>query len=82
MDPYSDRPLVYRGTDDGFLLYSVGENFADDGGVPGRDRNGGPDPWRYQDNGDTVFWPIREAAGEAGRAVVPESLSPGALGKP
>jgi hypothetical protein len=32
IDPYSDRPLVYRRTDDGYLLYSVGSNRVDDGG--------------------------------------------------
>ncbi len=32
IDPYSNRPLVYRRTDDGYLLYSVGSNRVDDGG--------------------------------------------------
>jgi len=31
-DPYGDGPLVYRTTDDGYLLYSVGSNGTDDGG--------------------------------------------------
>jgi hypothetical protein len=31
-DPFSDRPIVYRCTDDGYLLYSVGGNGVDDGG--------------------------------------------------
>jgi len=31
-DPFSDRPLVYRRTDVGYLLYSVGGNGVDDGG--------------------------------------------------
>jgi hypothetical protein len=33
IDPYSDRPLVYRRTADGYLLYSVGINGRDDGGT-------------------------------------------------
>ena len=32
-DPFSDRPLVYRQRADGYLLYSVGANGVDDGGV-------------------------------------------------
>ena len=59
MDPYSDKPLVYRRTDDDFVLYSVGPNFTDDGGVSGKDRQGQPRKWT--DNGDTLFWPVLEA---------------------
>ena len=32
IDPYSGRPLVYRRTGDGYLLYSVGLDGVDDGG--------------------------------------------------
>jgi hypothetical protein len=56
MDPYSDRPLIYKKTDEGFMLYSVGLNFTDDGGVPGTDKNGKPRMWG--DNGDQIFWPV------------------------
>ena len=56
MDPYSDKPLVYKKTDDKFTLYSIGSNFIDDGGEPGRDTKGRISKWR--DNGDTVFWPV------------------------
>lgn len=56
MDPYSDKPLVYKRTDDDFALYSVGPNFTDEGGEPGKDRQGRVRYWR--DNGDTVFWPV------------------------
>jgi hypothetical protein len=31
-DPFSGQPLVYRCTEDGYLLYSVGGNGVDDGG--------------------------------------------------
>jgi hypothetical protein len=56
MDPWSDKPLVYKKTDDNFILYSVGYNFIDDGGEYGKDRNGNIRQWG--DNGDTVFWPV------------------------
>jgi hypothetical protein len=55
MDPWSDKPLGYKKTDDDFILYSVGPNFTDDGGEPGRDENGQIHFWL--DNGDMVFWP-------------------------
>lgn len=55
-DPYSDKPLIYKKTDDDFILYSVGQNFTDDGGQYARDRNGNIRKWA--DNGDTVFWPL------------------------
>lgn len=58
MDPYSNGPLVYRLTGDGFTLYTVGPDFTDDGGTPGRDSMDRPKLWG--DKGDTVFWPIGE----------------------
>jgi hypothetical protein len=58
MDPFSDKPLVYRKTDDDFILYSAGYNFKDDGGEYGRNRSG--EISRWMDNGDTVFWPLHE----------------------
>jgi hypothetical protein len=56
MDPWSDKPLVYKKTDDDFILYSVGFNFTDDGGEYDRDRSGNIRQW--SDNGDAVFWPV------------------------
>jgi hypothetical protein len=62
MDPFSDKPLVYRRTDDDFILYSVGYNFVDDGGVPGIDRN---DKYRvWADYGDRIFWPMESATSQ------------------
>jgi hypothetical protein len=60
MDPYSDNPLIYRKIDQGFILYSAGPNFVDDGGVWGKDSRGEPKNWR--DNGDTIFWPVEKPA--------------------
>jgi hypothetical protein len=56
MDSFSDKPLVYRKTDDDFILYSVGPNFTDDGGEYSRDSKGRIKNWL--DNGDAVFWPV------------------------
>jgi len=56
MDPYSGGPLLYRRTDEGFVLYSVGENFTDDGGKIVRDEQGRVKRW--PDDGDMVFWPV------------------------
>ncbi|MHC4643692.1 MAG: hypothetical protein ACYS32_18780, partial [Planctomycetota bacterium] len=57
VDVFSDKPLVYRKTDDSFILYSFGENFKDDDGKPGTDSKGRPRLWGY-DEGDSVFWPV------------------------
>jgi len=55
-DPYSDGQIVYKRTDNGFLLYSLGADFDDDGGTPSK--------WGEGDmGGDQVFWPLQEANG-------------------
>jgi hypothetical protein len=57
MDPYSGKPLVYHRIGDDFTLYSLGENFADDGGKvigEGNDRR----RWGTDEDGDRVFWPV------------------------
>jgi hypothetical protein len=56
MDPYTDKPLVYKKTDDNFILYSIGPNFKDDGGKYGTDKKGKQKLWA--DEGDAVFWPV------------------------
>lgn len=55
-DPWSDKPLVYKKTDDGFKLYGVGSNFKDDGGQVVIDNNGNID--LFSEEGDWVFWPV------------------------
>ena len=55
MDPFSDGPLVYRKTESGFLLYSLGTNLTDEGGKLGL-RGGKRRMWA--DDGDWVFWPV------------------------
>jgi len=59
MDPFGGRPLVYRKTEDGFVLYSLGMDFDDDSGRLGLDSRGRPRMWA--DNGDWVFWPVLES---------------------
>jgi len=49
-DPYSDTPLIYRKTEDSFILYSIGKDFEDNGGIHD-DKWGNP-------AGDYVFWPM------------------------
>jgi hypothetical protein len=70
-DRFSRNPLVYKAREDGYLLYSVGANLKDDGGVRGR----------RSDDGDIVAGvphvalPPRDAPDASG----PEA-SPGPLG--
>jgi hypothetical protein len=57
MDPYNDKPLVYRRTADNFILYSFGRNFKDDGGEVAKER-GKIQQWSTREAGDIVFWPV------------------------
>ena len=56
MDAYSDKALVYRKAADGFTLYSVGQNFKDDGGEVVMTKEGRVR--QFADDGDWVFWPV------------------------
>jgi hypothetical protein len=61
MDPYSDKPLVYKKAGDNFTLYSVGEDFKDDNGKV-LFSGGRIDKWGRADSktgGDAVFWPAQ-----------------------
>jgi hypothetical protein len=55
-DPYSNTTLVYRRTDNGFILYSVGPNFTDDSGQIVPDETKGFKMWN--EKGNEVFWPV------------------------
>jgi hypothetical protein len=57
MDPFSDKQLIYKPTHDDFLLYSVGENFVDDGGKR-HYKEGQVKLWSSQGDCDAVFWPF------------------------
>ena len=65
LDPYSNEPLVYKRTDDDFILYSVGPNFTNDGGISGTGISGKNKQWT--DNYDTVFWPLPDHQTESQR---------------
>jgi hypothetical protein len=55
LDPFGDGPPVYRLTQDGFLLYSLGLNFTDEGGNAGLNKAGRAQ--LFARGGDLVFWP-------------------------
>ncbi|MHC4544004.1 MAG: DUF1700 domain-containing protein [Planctomycetota bacterium] len=55
-DPYSDSSLVYKKTDESFILYSLGENLSDDEGQVARNDEGTIKKWASE--GDWVFWPV------------------------
>jgi hypothetical protein len=56
IDPFSDKPLVYKKKGEDFILYSFGPNCADDGGQFGKNDKNKPILWA--DNGDAVLWPV------------------------
>jgi hypothetical protein len=59
IDSWSDKPLIYKRTEDNFILYSVSLNFADDGGQVYKDEEGRPRLWN-DESGDAVFWPVQK----------------------
>jgi hypothetical protein len=61
MDPYSDNSMVYKKTGMDFKLYSVGRNFADDGGELAFYSPGHIAKWGdgTDKEGDAVFWPVQ-----------------------
>ena len=61
MDPFSDKPLVYRRTADGFILYSVWTDFTDNGGTTLYGHSGRPKVGARDDGADWVYWPIPRA---------------------
>jgi hypothetical protein len=53
MDPYSDKPLVYKRTENNFTLYSIGVDFQDNGGRHSS-------KWGLEaQGGDFIFWPVQ-----------------------
>jgi hypothetical protein len=56
VDPFSDKPIAYRKTDNNFLLYSWGSNLKDDDGHVARDKKGKSK--KFANEGDWVFWPV------------------------
>jgi hypothetical protein len=58
IDPYSDKPLIYKKTENNFTLYSVGRNFEDDGGKVFIKHENIQEWGTSNDEGDAVFWPV------------------------
>lgn len=58
IDPFSDNAFVYRVIGEDFILYSVGQNFTDDGGQIYRYKDGEVRLWAEE--GDAVFWPVQK----------------------
>ncbi len=53
IDPYSDKSFVYKRTQAGFILYSYGGDYDDDGGQYSK--------WGLgEEGGDQVFWPVEK----------------------
>ncbi len=45
VDPFNGKPLQYRKTDSGFVVYSIGENLVDDGGTTSEKNREGDIVW-------------------------------------
>lgn len=60
-DPYVEQPLHYRIEKDGFLVYSVGEDLHDNGGIP-RQRKRSDDPRRSTAEYD-LLWRFNDSEG-------------------
>lgn len=77
-DPFGGRPFVYRPSEAGFTLYSVGYDHDDDGGVHTRvpRANRGPtERFISAPDGDFVYWPIPERVGRSGTAPATQPTS-------
>ncbi|MBN2182754.1 MAG: hypothetical protein JW715_12655 [Sedimentisphaerales bacterium] len=59
LDCFSNKPLVYKKTEDDFILYSFGPDCTDNGGKPGYDNKGRYTMWSDED-ADAIFWPEPE----------------------
>ncbi|MFA6133815.1 MAG: hypothetical protein WC869_07365 [Phycisphaerae bacterium] len=57
-DYFAEGPLKYCKVGDDFLLYGVGWNMKDDGGVHDEKE----EPWRGRNEGDAVYWPLAKPA--------------------
>jgi phage terminase large subunit-like protein len=57
-DPYSGNALIYHLTDNGFKLYSVGEDFKDNGGCIDTSRVSMKELSLHIHSPDIVYWPV------------------------
>lgn len=56
-DRFSGKPLIYRPSENGYLLYSVGMNMRDDGGQ----RKPASKPMSYDDSKDDIVAEVKPA---------------------
>jgi hypothetical protein len=62
-DPYSNSSLVYKLTEDGFKLYSVGKDFSDNGGIVEIEEislSPLPGEFRTKSSKDIIYWPVKQ----------------------
>jgi predicted small secreted protein len=58
IDPFSNKPMIYKKADNNFILYSKGEDFIDNGGER---KNMDSEPYHiWSETGDAVFWPVKQ----------------------
>lgn len=55
-DPFSGQPLRYRAEGNGFVLYSLGEDQKDNGGIPKPQIRRDPDPRKKGDPEYDQVW--------------------------
>jgi len=53
-DPFSGKDFIYRCEGEGFILYSIGQDLEDDGGLPERDEQG-----KWRQDADIVWECVR-----------------------
>jgi hypothetical protein len=63
VDPYTEKPLLYRAEPDGFVVYSVGEDLNDNGGAPRRRQKGSDS--RHTSPEYDLLWRFPRTAGPA-----------------
>jgi len=54
IDPFTQKPLVYQTTPTGFVIYSVGLNLIDDGGITTENSMNGDVVWRHAEKVNTA----------------------------
>ena len=48
-DPFLGGPLQYKSNPSGFIVYSIGENLEDDGGVRSKNKHSGDIVWKFEE---------------------------------
>jgi hypothetical protein len=72
LDPFDDQPIRYRQSEDGFAVYSVGDNLVDDGGTVWRHSIVNIEYW--SDVMYAVTYPLRETNAKKSGPEAPKSF--------